>query len=184
MGCWRRPSPSPTCFWNPICWLSPRGAVWIPRTRNIALRKRPGLRIFRSWFWSTATAPAPRRLSPGAIQDSDRGLILGTPTFGKGSVQSFQRVSDEKALKWTTALYYTPSGRSIHKNRRFGRLGNLALNVGDSQVPSVSDGCDDCREKRVGRTRSRGFSNSSIWNPQNTPSSCSRRSWDRCWEWR
>ena len=71
----------------------------------------------------------------GAIQDSDRGLILGTPTFGKGSVQSFQRVSDEKALKWTTALYYTPSGRSIHKNRRFGRLGNLALNVGDSQVP-------------------------------------------------
>ena len=71
----------------------------------------------------------------GAIQDSDRGLILGVPTFGKGSVQSFQRVSEGKALKWTTALYYTPSGRSIHKNRRFGRLGNLALNVGDSQVP-------------------------------------------------
>ena len=71
----------------------------------------------------------------GAIQDSDRGLILGIPTFGKGSVQSFQRVSLKKALKWTTALYYTPSGRSIHKNRRFGRLGNLALNVGDSRVP-------------------------------------------------
>ena len=71
----------------------------------------------------------------GAIQDSDRGLILGVPTFGKGSVQSFQQVGDDKALKWTTALYYTPSGRSIHKNRRFGRLGNLALNVGDLQVP-------------------------------------------------
>ncbi len=50
-------------------------------------------------------------------------------------MQSFQHVSQDKALKWTTALYYTPSGRSIHKNRRFGRLGNLALNVGDSQVP-------------------------------------------------
>ncbi len=71
----------------------------------------------------------------GAIQDSDRGLILGVPTFGKGSVQSFQHVSPDKALKWTTALYYTPSGRSIHKNRRFGRLGNLALNVGDTRVP-------------------------------------------------
>lgn len=71
----------------------------------------------------------------GAIQDSDRGLILGVSTFGKGSVQSFQQVGDDKALKWTTALYYTPSGRSIHKNRRFGRLGNLALDVGDLQVP-------------------------------------------------
>lgn len=71
----------------------------------------------------------------GAIQDSDRGLILGVSTFGKGSVQSFQQVGDDKALKWTTALYYTPSGRSIHKNRRFGRLGNLVLNVGKLQVP-------------------------------------------------
>ena len=51
----------------------------------------------------------------GAIQDSDRGLILGTQTFGKGSVQTVRQVGKETALKLTTALYYTPSGRSIHK---------------------------------------------------------------------
>ncbi len=71
----------------------------------------------------------------GAIQDSDRGLILGTPTFGKGSVQSFRQVGRDKALKWTTALYYTPSGRSIHKgSRRFRPTQDLVLNIGNKSV--------------------------------------------------
>ena len=53
----------------------------------------------------------------GAIQDNDRGLVLGTPSFGKGSVQTIFNLGDEEkgALKLTTALYYTPSGRNIHK---------------------------------------------------------------------
>jgi carboxyl-terminal processing protease len=51
----------------------------------------------------------------GAIQDHDRGLIVGKPTFGKGSVQTLHRIGSDKELKLTTALYYTPSGRSIHK---------------------------------------------------------------------
>jgi len=51
----------------------------------------------------------------GAIQDHDRGLILGETTFGKGSVQTLHRIGSDKELKLTTALYYTPSGRSIHK---------------------------------------------------------------------
>ncbi|MCK5329644.1 MAG: S41 family peptidase [Candidatus Latescibacteria bacterium] len=51
----------------------------------------------------------------GAIQDHDRGLIMGKPTFGKGSVQTLHRIGGDKELKLTTALYYTPSGRSIHK---------------------------------------------------------------------
>lgn len=48
-----------------------------------------------------------------AMQDWDRGLILGTKTFGKGSVQQVIPLNDENALKVTTALYYSPTGRSI-----------------------------------------------------------------------
>jgi len=53
----------------------------------------------------------------GAIQDWDRGLILGTETFGKGSVQTVIQLSSNTGLKLTTAKYYTPSGRCIHKER-------------------------------------------------------------------
>ncbi len=50
----------------------------------------------------------------GALQDYGRGVILGTPTFGKGSVQTIIPLSDGSGLRLTTAKYYTPSGRSIH----------------------------------------------------------------------
>lgn len=49
----------------------------------------------------------------GALQDHKRALILGTKTFGKGSVQTIVPIDDSTALKLTTARYYTPSGRSI-----------------------------------------------------------------------
>jgi len=49
----------------------------------------------------------------GALQDNKRALILGSTTFGKGSVQTLFRLSDGSGLRLTTALYYTPSGRSI-----------------------------------------------------------------------
>ena len=53
----------------------------------------------------------------GAVQDNDRGLVVGTTSFGKGSVQTIFDLSDRDraALKLTTALYFTPSGRSIHR---------------------------------------------------------------------
>jgi len=51
----------------------------------------------------------------GALQDHDRALIVGTTSYGKGSAQSLFPVSDSSALKLTTALWYTPSGRSINK---------------------------------------------------------------------
>jgi carboxyl-terminal processing protease len=54
----------------------------------------------------------------GAIQDHDRGLILGEPTFGKGLVQRVFPLSDQTGLALTTAYYYTPSGRSIQKPLR------------------------------------------------------------------
>ena len=49
----------------------------------------------------------------GALQDNKRALILGTRTFGKGSVQTILPLSDGSGLRLTTAMYYTPSGRSI-----------------------------------------------------------------------
>jgi len=49
----------------------------------------------------------------GAIQDHGRGIILGTQTFGKGSVQTIFSLKDGSGLRLTTARYYTPSGRTI-----------------------------------------------------------------------
>jgi carboxyl-terminal processing protease len=49
----------------------------------------------------------------GAIQDHGRGIIVGTHTFGKGSVQTIIPLKDGSGLRLTTARYYTPSGRSI-----------------------------------------------------------------------
>jgi len=51
----------------------------------------------------------------GAIQDWDRGVIIGDTTFGKGLVQSVIRLKDGSGLKLTTAKYFIPSGRSIQK---------------------------------------------------------------------
>jgi carboxyl-terminal processing protease len=49
----------------------------------------------------------------GALQDHERAVLVGTRTFGKGSVQNVIDLPDHSALKLTTALYFTPSGRSI-----------------------------------------------------------------------
>ncbi|MAB43528.1 MAG: peptidase S41 [Pseudomonadales bacterium] len=49
----------------------------------------------------------------GALQDHGRGVIMGTDSFGKGSVQTVLPLNNDRALKLTTALYYTPKGRSI-----------------------------------------------------------------------
>ena len=49
----------------------------------------------------------------GALQDNRRATILGTRSFGKGSVQSIIPIEGNGALRLTTALYYTPSGNSI-----------------------------------------------------------------------
>lgn len=49
----------------------------------------------------------------GALQDHKRGVVMGTESFGKGSVQTVLPLNNDRALKITTALYYTPNGRSI-----------------------------------------------------------------------
>jgi len=67
----------------------------------------------------------------GAVQDWDRGLILGTKTFGKGSVQQVIPIDYETALKITTAKYYTPSGRCIDNEDNKNLLLTLSLGTTD-----------------------------------------------------
>ncbi len=54
----------------------------------------------------------------GALQDHDRAVVVGTPTFGKGSVQTLFPIREGAMLKVTTARWYTPSGRSIQRAAR------------------------------------------------------------------
>ena len=51
----------------------------------------------------------------GALQDNKRATIVGTKSYGKASVQTIQEMNNGTALKLTTARYYTPNGRDIHK---------------------------------------------------------------------
>ena len=52
----------------------------------------------------------------GALQDHKRAKVIGTQTFGKGSVQTIMPLGNNTAIKLTTARYYTPGGRSIQAN--------------------------------------------------------------------
>jgi carboxyl-terminal processing protease len=63
------------------------------------------------------TASAAEIIS-GALQDHDRAVVVGVPTFGKGLVQTLFPLSDNSALKLTTARWYTPSGRTIQRKAR------------------------------------------------------------------
>ncbi len=58
----------------------------------------------------------------GALQDHDRAVILGTPTYGKGLVQQVYPLSAHAGMALTTAFYYTPSGRSIQRKLASGLL--------------------------------------------------------------
>lgn len=67
----------------------------------------------------------------GAIQDNDRGLVVGRRTFGKGLVQNQTELPDSSAVRLTVARYYTPSGRSIQKEYKRGDVGKYELDIVD-----------------------------------------------------
>jgi carboxyl-terminal processing protease len=79
--------------------FSAQPGQWLPNTPLVLLVDR-------------GSASASEVLA-GALQDNGRAVIVGEPTFGKGSVQSVLPLRNGAGLKLTTARYYTPSGRSI-----------------------------------------------------------------------
>jgi carboxyl-terminal processing protease len=78
----------------------------------------------------------------GALQDHDRALVVGTTSFGKGLVQTVFPLDGGWALKMTTAKWFTPSGRSIQKDRKLTADGVFVEAHPDSLEP------DSVRKKR------------------------------------
>ena len=70
-------------------------------------------------------------LIAGALQDHDRAVILGTPSFGKGVLQTTYPLGDEVAIKLTTARWYSPSGRTVQRPRPDGEgaMGNRTPSI-------------------------------------------------------
>ncbi len=69
----------------------------------------------------------------GALQDHDRATILGSPSYGKGLVETVFPLSDGAGLALTTAFYYTPSGRSIQRPLASGQLSPTAPGVAETE---------------------------------------------------
>ncbi len=73
----------------------------------------------------------------GALQDHDRALVVGTPTYGKGLVQNVLPLGRYEALRLTTARWYTPSGRLIQRDREQQRLFARGQDVGPGDTTTV-----------------------------------------------
>jgi carboxyl-terminal processing protease len=86
-----------------------------PERRFTAIRGNQGMTVPVVVLVNNNSASAAEIVS-GAIQDHDRGLIVGETTFGKGLVQTVQPLSENTGLALTTARYYTPSGRLIQRD--------------------------------------------------------------------
>jgi len=80
----------------------------------------------------------------GALQDHGRAVVMGTPTFGKGSVQTVIELEDGSGLKLTIARYYTPSGRSIQEK---GITPDLYVRQQPGPAAAVED--DSPRERNL-----------------------------------
>jgi carboxyl-terminal processing protease len=86
-----------------------------PERRFYAVRGNQGMNVPLVVIVNNNSASAAEIVS-GAIQDHDRGLVIGETTFGKGLVQTVQPLSENTGLALTTARYYTPSGRLIQRD--------------------------------------------------------------------
>ena len=84
----------------------------------------------------------------GAIQDHGRGIILGTQTFGKGSVQTIFPLKDGSGLRLTTARYYTPNGRSIQAK---GIVPDIIVKLSQPEEEKVSPPPKQITEKDLER---------------------------------
>jgi carboxyl-terminal processing protease len=99
----------------------------------------------------------------GALQDHDRAVIVGTTSFGKGLVQTVYPLEGGYALKMTTAKWYTPSGRSIQKERKLLPDGSFVEVLPDSMEtdsvrksrPKFKSGSYRLRRRRCNSRRHR-----------------------------
>ncbi|MCI0514465.1 S41 family peptidase [candidate division KSB1 bacterium] len=107
--------------------------LFLPDKRKIVFKQGRTQSSYEE-YWSSGHAPFPNlpliilmnhasasasEIVAGAVQDWDRGLIIGETSFGKGLVQSQIRFADNSALLITTARYFTPCGRSIQRDYHF-----------------------------------------------------------------
>lgn len=89
----------------------------------------------------------------GALQDHGRAIIMGTQSFGKGSVQTVLPLTNDRAIKLTTSLYYTPNGRSIQAR---GITPDIKIDRG--QVTKIPDSIAAYREADLTRHLETGSS--------------------------
>jgi len=105
----------------------------IERASSAHLATQPPLIVLSDGGTASAS-----EIVAGALQDHDRALVLGTTSFGKGLVQSLFPLDGGYALKITTGKWYTPSGRSIHRERTLLPDGRLVENKPDSLETETS----------------------------------------------
>ena len=92
----------------------------------------------------------------GALQDQGRAIIMGTRSFGKGSVQTVMPLAEQRAIKLTTSLYFTPSGRSIQaqgiepdilvENALVTRRSRNVAQISESNLPNRLDNANGISE--------------------------------------
>lgn len=100
----------------------------------------------------------------GALQDQDRALVLGETTYGKGLVQSLYALDGGYSLKLTTGKWYTPSGRSIHRERRItddGRV--LEGRLVDGRIIEGGEDSVETEQSRARRPRFKSASGRTVY---------------------
>lgn len=94
------------------------------------------------------TSASASEILAGAVQDNDRGLIVGRRSFGKGLVQNQMSLSDNSAIRLTVARYFTPSGRCIQKNYTPGNINRYNQEIAERYMHGEGFSADSIKVNR------------------------------------